>query len=575
MDSTELIKYFRGRSEWIAVGHDNGFRPEKLEEPLTAERVAEEHLAQKQCIGFYLLDEQSRVWCSCLDFDNHPDNPDPDWRAKAQVFYHLLSERGLSPVMEVSSSGSGAHLWLHFSEPLPAHQVRSFWKKVAAHVEIPVSEIYPRQDTLDGKKLGNLVRLPGWNKSMFVDEFWERTELEVRPVGIEDLVQVAAELGHSIDQHSEAPEGDLSDRVREILKYPDSVLSRRWRCDTEGLKGDQSKSTLAFCICRELVYLYVPPDEIKAALKVWMVENDYLKHINDDRWINRTLKAAYKLMGERDRQPEKGEQDQDLAACARLFISQVGTHQYMTSGIRAIDQSIDGVARGELALLVARPGHGKSTLALQWLLHQSSLGNNTLMLSAEMSHYELGRRMIQMIVGGDEKTWINHRKTVETQIQKHFQEKNRPFVRCLHSIAEVEDAIDQYVTSHAVSLVAVDYIQLLDGGKDGRYEEVTEISRRLKNAARTHNVGILALCQASRGVERRDNVSFQLSDLRESGQLEQDADLVLASWWFGRGAETDSKDQRDEITALKRRNGPIRQAKMELRFVPEKQHFTD
>jgi len=477
--------------------------------------------------------------------------------------------------MEISSSGSGAHLWLHFNEPLPAHQVRSFWKKLAEHAGVKISEIYPRQDKLTGRGLGNLVRLPLWNKSKFVDveNEWEETELEVKPVGLEDLVQVAAELGHSLDQRPEAPEGQLSARVQQILKWPDSVLARRWRCDTDGLKGDQSKSTLAFCICRELIYQRIPDDDIKNALKTWMLQSNYLKHINDDRWIDHTLRRAYEIMGERDHEPEK--KDHDLAGCASLFIKQVGTHQYMKSGISAIDQSIDGIAQGELALLVARPGHGKSTLALQWLLHQSSLGSATLMLSAEMSHYELGRRMIQMIVGGDEKTWINHRKTVEQQIQEHFEQKNRPFVRCLHSIEEVESAIEQYVKAHAVSLVAVDYIQLLDGGKEGRYEEVTEISRRLKNAARANNVGILALCQASRGVERRDNVSFQLSDLRESGQLEQDADLVLCGFWHGRGTEPDSSNQAYEIHALKRRNGPIRLAKMELRFVPEKQHFTD
>ena len=85
MDSTNIIKYFRGRGDWIAIGHENGFRPEKLLEPLTAERLEQEHLAQEQCLGFYLMDPESRVWCSCLDFDNHNDSPDPEWRAKAEL----------------------------------------------------------------------------------------------------------------------------------------------------------------------------------------------------------------------------------------------------------------------------------------------------------------------------------------------------------------------------------------------------------------------------------------------------------------------------------------------------------
>lgn len=573
MDSTKIIENFKGSSEWIAIGHSDGFRPERLEEPLTVERFEQEHLAQKQCLGFYLMDTESRVQCSCIDFDDHGE--DAEWRAKAETYYFLLCELGLSPVMEVSSSGSGAHLWLHFKQPVPAVQVRSFWKKIAEQSGVQIKEIYPRQDKLRGKGLGNLVRYPLWNKSKFVDveNDWEEVELEVKPVELEDLVEIAARLGHSLEKQPDAPAERLSERVQDILKWPDSVLARRWRCDTEGLKGDKSKSTLAFCIVRELIYQRIPDEDIKQALRVWMVQNDYIKHIDDRRWVETTLRKAYEVMGERDHQPEK--KDRDLASCASLFIKAVGTHQYMESGIPAVDQSIDGVAQGELALLVARPGHGKSTLAMQWLLHQSSLNTPTLMLSAEMSHYELGRRMVQMVVGGDEKTWANHRKVVQEKLDKHFEGKQRPFVRCLYTIEEVEQAIKQYADSHAVSLVAVDYIQLLDGGKDGRYEEVTEISRRLKNAARTNNVGILALCQASRSVEKRDGVQFNLSDLRESGQLEQDADLVLAGYWHGRGAVPDSSNHSYELHVLKRRNGPIRKARMEIRFVPEKQLFCD
>ena len=573
MDSTNIIENFKGSSEWIAIGHDDGFKPERLTDPLSVDRFEKEHLAQKQCLGFYLMDSESRVWCSCIDFDDH--GQDPEWRAKAETYYFLLCELGLSPVMEVSSSGSGAHLWLHFKEAVPAVQVRSFWKKIADQAGVAIKEIYPRQDSLRAGGLGNLVRYPLWNKSKFVDveNDWEEIPLEVKPVGLDDLVEIAAQLGHSLEEQPDAPTVRLHQRVQDILKWPDSVLARRWNCDTEGLKGDQSKSTLAFCIVRELIYQRIPDEDIKQALKVWMMQNDYLKHINDNRWIEVILRKAYEMMGERDHQPEK--KDHDLAGCANLFIKAVGTHQYMASGIAAVDQSIDGIAQGELALLVARPGHGKSTLALQWLLHQATLDTPTLMLSAEMSHYELGRRMVQMVVGGDEQTWAKHRAAVQQQVDEHFQGKQRPFVRCLYGIEEVEDAIKQYVDAHAVSLVAVDYIQLLDGGKEGRYEEVTEISRRLKNTARTNNVGILALCQASRNVERRDSVQFQLSDLRESGQLEQDADLVLAGYWHGRGSQPDSSNQAYELHALKSRNGPIRKARMELRFVPEKQLFCD
>ena len=580
MDSTEVIKHFKGRSEWIAVGQGEGFRPERLEEPLTVERFEKEHLAQERCLGFYLMDPENQVHCSCLDFDNHPDNPDLDWRAKAETFYFLLCERGLSPVMEISSSGSGAHLWLHFTKPVPAFLVRNFWKKLALAAGVPVNEIYPRQDKLRDKGLGNLMRFPGWSRSRFanVEDDWEETELEVKPVDPEDLVEIAAELGHSLNTEPESPEGRLSDRVQQILKWPDSVLARRWRCDTDGLKGDTSKSTLAFCIARELVYQRVPTDQIQQSLKVWMLQSDYLKHIDDDRWIDRTIEKAYEIMHTREEEEEDDsvKKDMTLADCAKQFIRQIGTYTYMKSGINAIDNSIDGIAPGELALLAARPGHGKSALAVQWLMYQADQGVPTLLVSAEMNTTELGRRTTQIVVGGDEKLWVKHRKTVEEKISEHFDPKPKdPYVRFTRTMAEVESTVKYYVEKHGVSLVGVDYIQLLDGGKEGRYEEVTDISRRLKTLASKYNVGVLALCQISRGVERRESVQFNLSDLRESGQLEQDADLVLFGWWQGRGAVPDSSNHSYELHAIKRRNGPIRQARMELRFVPEKQLFCD
>ena len=297
MDSTSIIENFKGSSEWIAIGHSDGFRPERLEEPLTVERFEQEHLAQKQCLGFYLMDTESRVQCSCIDFDDHGE--DAEWRAKAETYYFLLCELGLSPVMEVSSSGSGAHLWLHFKQPVPAVQVRSFWKKIAEQSGVQIKEIYPRQDKLRGKGLGNLVRYPLWNKSKFVDveNDWEEVELEVKPVELEDLVEIAARLGHSLEKQPDAPDERLSERVQDILKWPDSVLARRWRCDTEGLKGDKSKSTLAFCIVRELIYQRIPDEDIKQALRVWMVQNDYIKHIDDRRWVETTLRKAYEVWG--------------------------------------------------------------------------------------------------------------------------------------------------------------------------------------------------------------------------------------------------------------------------------------
>jgi len=573
MDSTKILEHFRGREEYIALQNGKGFRPHKLNTiPLDPEKFSKGHLGQEICFGFYLMTPDNKVYCSCLDFDDHSDDPDPEWRAKATSYYHFLAEQGLKPVMEVSSSGAGAHLWLHFSEPVPAVQVRSFWKSVAKKVDIPIREIYPRQDKLSGEGMGNLVRYPGWNNSRFVDveNDWETVELEVHPVVGSDLDEIAAKLGETLVKKVPKESGSfVSERVHEILKWPDSLLARRWRGDTAGLKGDTSRSTIAFCIARELIYQRgIPDNEIKAAIRYWCDEIGYKK---SDRWIDLTVRKAYELMGKRN----QSQVHEDLASCATMFLSQLGTHNYFGCGVKAVDQSIDGVGPGEVCIIAARPGHGKSSFALHWLDHQASQGTPTLLLSAEMSQYELGRRMVQRLVGGSEESWKKNRDKALEKVDKHFKGKARPFVRCVTTIGDIEKSIRECVQAHAVQLVAIDYLQLIAGEKEGRYEEVSEISRRIKAAARDYNVGILALCQVSRDVDRRENIQFNLSDMKESGSIEQDADAILACFWHGR-SEKSSGDKDDfEVHCIKRRNGPIRKRKMVFRFDAETQIFSD
>ena len=418
--------------------------------------------------------------------------------------------------------------------------------------------------------MGNLVRYPGWGRSRFVEveDDWGTTEFDPHPVLGCDLTEIAADLGETLDEETPTSESFVSDRVSEILKWPDSLLARRWRGDTEGLKGDTSRSVLAFCLAREMIYQRIPEGEAKAALRHWCDEIGYRK---PERWISLTFRKAYEMMGKKDRPQEH----EDLASCAKMFLNQLGTHNYMGMGVQVVDQSIDGVAPGEVCIIAARPGHGKSSLALHWLDYQANLGIPTLMLSAEMSRYELGRRMIQRVVGGTEEAWKEDKEKALKKVEDHFENRARPYVRCISTISEIEKAIREYTQSHAVQLVAVDYLQLISAPeKEGRYAEVSEISRRIKVAARDYNVGILALCQVSRDVDRRDTVQWNLSDMKESGSIEQDADLILGGFWHGRSDKGGAEDAY-ELHCLKRRNGPVRMEKMDFTFDAEKQIFKD
>jgi replicative DNA helicase len=133
------------------------------------------------------------------------------------------------------------------------------------------------------------------------------------------------------------------------------------------------------------------------------------------------------------------------------------------------------------------------------------------------------------------------------------------------SIGELRSKCRKYKRDKNLGLIIIDYIQLMSGGKksESRQQEVSEISRALKGVARELNVPVIALSQLSRAVESRDNKRPMLSDLRESGAIEQDADVVM----FIYRDEYYNKDQSEEkgvaeIIIAKQRNGPTGTVKL-------------
>jgi hypothetical protein len=154
----QLLRLFRGREDHVAVARGKGFAPEPLTAPITAERLAEEHLAGSRCLGFYLMRPDGTVWCSCPDFDNKPDRPDPAWKEKTEKVYSLLVKHDISPLIEVSQSGLAAHVWLFLESPVSAWVVRAFWHGVLRTLNILPPEISPRQAELAGKKLNRCTQ---------------------------------------------------------------------------------------------------------------------------------------------------------------------------------------------------------------------------------------------------------------------------------------------------------------------------------------------------------------------------------------------------------------------------------
>lgn len=574
-----ILKYFRGRPDYVAVPNGPGFKPHELSSPMLPEWLESEHLSGDRCLGFYLMTEENSVYCSAVDFDNKPESPDANWQAKAGCIYFELVKWSLTPLVEISQSGHAAHVWLFFDEPVPAYIVRQFWELVAREAEVPLVEVYPRQDELSGKGLGNLIRYPLFNHSQFVNAEIDWSELDslqaledIRTTDEATIRSVIYQISGEIAQESQTSEstGGVTRRVVRLIAPPHTLLGRRWRGDLEGL-NDPSRSACAQSIACELVRQYVPTAEVESALRVWCSLNGYEKGARDD-WIESTALKAYDFLSHKKVERVTTWTIRDAA---REYVDEVrrGLPPCVATGIPELDRSIDGVSPGEVCVVAARPSHGKTAFAMQWVDSAARSGSPCLLISEEMSRRELGKRALLHISNIEFENWDKSEDRLLADIEAHYANRSQVFgLESVQNIEAVERLIDQYVRMHDVGVVAVDYLQLLSSDHGSRYDSVTDISRRLKQCATRNNVALIVLCQLNREIEKRDGHEPKLSDLRESGQIEQDADTVLMLQW-----PTKYDDRADpseyRVYCSKRRNGPIRSPLVVTQFFPDRQKF--
>jgi len=579
-----ILSRFAGRADTFAVENGEGFAPEVG--AMTTSRLERDHLSGESCLGFYVLDSNVKCKCTCVDFDNKPDNPNPKWKEQAEQLYFALVSCQLSPLVELSQSGNGCHVWLFFSEPTDAWLVRAWWSVVEARLRTTFVEVFPKQDQLTGKGLGNLVRYPLWNSSCFVDVETDWMPLDpsealesVHVVSGADLKLISFQSGMGELKEPPRVQATLSEdggamlplRVQKMVERQGTLLNRRWNNDSTGMK-DTSRSAVAMSLSIELVRSYIPTSEIESALRYWCKKNGADKKGERDDWIGMTVAKAYDFILSRTEQ--KSVQAMTYRDACHAFIDRIERNEqfYVPSGIRELDESIDGVGPGEVAIIAGRPNHGKSAIGFQWIDHAASIGVKGLIISEEMGFLEIGKRRLLSISGLDQDHWVPASAArLRKEVDEHHEHTANVFVveGCC-TIDRVEEVIDQYCSVHSVGLVMVDYLQLLGARRTERYEVVTEVSRRIKQAARRNGVAILLLSQLNREVEKRDDNEPKMSDLRESGQIEQDADLILFAQYPCR-FDPNASPEEYRIIAGKRRNGPIRQPRIVTKFNPKKQ----
>lgn len=251
------------------------------------------------------------------------------------------------------------------------------------------------------------------------------------------------------------------------------------------------------------------------------------------------------------------------------------------TGIDYLDKKINGLNSTDLVILAARPGCGKSTLALQIAKNAAFIEDkNVMMFSLEMGTEQL----VQRILANDSKVdlWkirAGKLDDIEMQALKMSARKLQASPLFFNdmagiSVKDIRSQIRLHNAKHEnnIDLIIVDYLQLLAGGSQNLVQQVTEISRALKVIAKEFNIPVLALSQLSRAVESRGGKP-KLSDLRDSGSIEQDADIVMFLHRDKTQEETVFGIENVDLMIEKHRNGPTGEVKLE--FNGSKMTFTE
>lgn len=244
-------------------------------------------------------------------------------------------------------------------------------------------------------------------------------------------------------------------------------------------------------------------------------------------------------------------------------------------GVADLDQAVGGgVERGELIVLAARPSHGKSAVALQAVHTITAIGYPALIISEEMSDMACGKRAIQFATPTAIEHWRSNTKEVIADVSEHFHQRSPAhIVRSAGSSDRACDLIRRYVRDEGVKMVVVDYAQLISGAGKTRYEQITNMSIAFRQVTSECNVILLLLCQLNREIEKRDTFTPKLSDLRDSGQFEQDADVIVFMVWPRKLDNTKPANEYQFFVA-KNRNRPIVTPAFQCVFEPSRQMFS-
>lgn len=265
---------------------------------------------------------------------------------------------------------------------------------------------------------------------------------------------------------------------------------------------------------------------------------------------------------------------------------EAGKMRGVSSGFSELDNKLSGFQKSDLIILAARPSMGKTSLAMDFVRHAAARAKVPCgIFSLEMSKEQITERLICAEANVDSwKLRTGRLSDKEDFGESDFSKINRAMGTLSESpifiddspvvnVMEIRTKARRLQAEHGLGLIMVDYLQLMESSSDdeNRVQEIAKITRGLKGIARELNVPVIALSQLSRAVENRPGSIPRLADLRESGSIEQDADVVMFIYREKMYKKDTPKGNISEIHIAKHRNGPL--GVIEVYFDEEKASF--
>jgi len=263
------------------------------------------------------------------------------------------------------------------------------------------------------------------------------------------------------------------------------------------------------------------------------------------------------------------------AAQNYLKTRRAGGSALVQTHLPGLDRAIGGgVAMGEVVILAARPSHGKTMVAMQCVHSWVRAGHKCLIISEEMSAIALGKRMLQFTSDLPEEHWDKEQAELEEAVRCYRETSAEcNILESCGSVKVVCEQIEKFAKL-GFKRVVLDYIQLLESEGKTEYDKVTSASKALAKCAKKHGVLLFLLAQLSREIEKRPKFIPKTSDLRASGQIEADADVILFLVWPHR-IDTKFPPNEFQLFIAKNRNRGIVEPTVKCRIEPSRQMLTE